>query len=287
MDDLIRLYTSFINTFDGSSCDIFKSAEPLMDKLFDPSLVFITDEGPRDLVWYKAFAEGFASKQGNMAKVTHITSTPSGIQVTIKNTINGNDLDLITYNGTCSKDENGQYKITYFEPVESNNKHIINVGKMIQLVEDCKKEEKVPTLDDSEVSDYLEEEEDPTIILEEEEDPTIIFICKMALLNDKEVDFKYHAQEAMKDIERTEKKKGTESFQIFFSESNDTCHTVERYRDSLAAVKHISNMRKNKHRNAAISTCSKISVLEVYGEASKELKDMLCDEDYLVMYYSV
>jgi len=276
IDELIQLYTSFINSFDGSSCDVFESAEPLMDKLFDPSLVFITDDGQRDLVWYKQFAKDFASKRDNMAKVTHITSTPSGFQVTIQNTINGVELDLITYNGTCSKDENGQYKITYFEPVESNNKHIKNVGKMIQLVEDCKKEEKVPTLDDSEVSNYLEEE-----------DPTIIFICKMVLLNDKEVDFRYHAKEAMKNIERTEKKEGTESFQIFFSESNDTCHTVERYRDSLAAVNHISNMRKNKHRNAAISTCSKISVLEVYGEASKELKDMLCDEDYLVQYYSV
>ena len=52
-------------------------------------------------------------------------------------------------------------------------------------------------------------------------------------------------------------------------------------------MNHISNMRKNKHKNAAISTCSKISVLEVYGEASKELKDMLCDEEYLVQYYSV
>lgn len=278
IDDLIQLYTSFINSFDGSSCDVFESSEPLMDKLFDPSLVFITDDGPRDLQWYKQFAKDFASKQGNMANVTYITSTASGFQVTIQNTINGNELDLIIYNGTCSKDENGQYKITYFEPVESNNKHIKNVGKMIQLVEDCKKEEKVPTLDDSEVSDYQEEEE---------VDQTIIFICKMILLNDKEVDFKYHAEEAMKDIERTEKKEGTESFQIFFSESNDTCHTVERYRDSLAAVKHISNMRKNKHRNAAISTCSKISILEVYGEASKELKDMLCDEDYLVQYYSV
>jgi len=277
MDDLIQLYTTFINSFDGSSCDVFESAEPLMDKLFDPSLVFITDEGPRDLQWYKQFAKDFASKQGNMAKVTHIISTPSGFQVTIQNTINGNELDLITYNGTCSKDENGQYKITYFEPVESNNKHIKNVGKMIQLVEDCKKEENVPTLDDSEVSDYPEEGVDPTII----------FICKMVLLNDKGVDFKYHAQEAMKDIERAEKKEGTESFQTFFSESNDTCHTVERYRDSLAAVNHISNMRKNKHRNAAISICSKISVLEVYGKASKELKDMLSDEEYLVQYYSV
>jgi L-rhamnose mutarotase len=277
IDELIQLYTSFINSFDGSSCDVFESAESLMDKLFDPSLVFITDDGQRDLQWYKQFAKDFASKQGNMAKVTHIQSTSSGFKVTIKNTIDGVALDLITYNGTCSKDENGQYKITHFEPVESNTKHIKNVGKMIQLVEDCKKEEKVPTLDDSEVSDYPEEEVDPTII----------FICKMALLNNKEVDFKYHAQEAMKDVERTEKKEGTESFQIFFSESKDTCHTVERYRDSLAAVKHISNMRKNKHRNAAISTCSKISVLEVYGEASKELKDMLCDEEYLVQYYSV
>ena len=278
IDELIQLYTSFINTFNGSSCDVFIYAEPLMDKLFDPSLVFITDDGQRDLTWYKQFAKDFASKQGNMAKVTHITSTPSGFQVTIQNTINGVELDLITYNGTCSKDENGEYKITYFEPVESNTKHIKNVGKMIQLVEDCKKEENVPTLDDSEVSDYPEEEG---------EDTTIIFICKMTLLNDKEVDFKYHAKEAMKDIERTEKNEGTESFQIFFSESNDTCHTVERYRDSLAAMNHISNMRKNKHRNAAISTCSKISVLEVYGEASKELKDMLCDEEYLVQYYSV
>ena len=277
IDDLIQLYTSFINSFDGSSCDVFESAEPLMDKLFDPSLVFITDDGPRDLQWYKQFAKDFASKQGNMAKVTHITPTQTGIQVTIKNTIDGVELDPITYNGTISKDENAQYKITYFEPIESSIKHIKNVGKMIQLVEDRKKEEKVPTLDDSEVSDYPEEEEDATIV----------FICKMVLLNDKEVDFKYHAQEAMKDIERAEKKEGTESFQIFFAESNDTCHTVERYRDSLAAMNHISNMRKNRHRNAAISTCSKISILEVYGEASKELKDMLCDEDYLVQYYSV
>ena len=149
MNDLIQLYTSFINTFDGSSCDVFESAEPLMDKLFDPSLVFITGDGPRDLKWYKSFAEDFASKQGNMAKVTHIISTQAGIQVTIKNIIDGVELDLITYNGTCSKDENGLYRITYFKPVETNNKHMNNVGKMIQLVEDCKMEEKVPTLDDT------------------------------------------------------------------------------------------------------------------------------------------
>ena len=35
------------------------------------------------------------------------------------------------------------------KPVETNNKHMNNVGKMIQLVEDCKMEEKVPTLDDT------------------------------------------------------------------------------------------------------------------------------------------
>ena len=95
MDDLLKLYSSFINSFDGTP-GAFERAEPIMDKLFDPSLTLITDDGPKDLDWYRSFAKSFATEVGNTAKVTHIKPTPQGIQVTIKNVVAGIELDLIT-----------------------------------------------------------------------------------------------------------------------------------------------------------------------------------------------
>lgn len=267
-DDLLKLYSSFINSFDGTS-GAFERAEPIMDKLFDPSLTIITDDGPKDLDWYRNFAKSFAAEAGNTAKVTHIKPTPQGIQVSIKNVVAGIELDLITFNGTAETDENEQLRITYFEPAgeddtSSKNQHLENVGKMVQLVGDsCESPEG-----------------------KEEEDSEIMFICKMIICSDKFVDFQYHARKAVRKIKSTETE-GTLSFDMYLSESvaRHSCHTVERYRDSSSALEHILNMQKNEDRNAAITQYSQVTVLEVYGRASEELKDLLSKEDYLVQYY--
>lgn len=136
---LLRLYSSFINSFDGSP-NAFANAEPIMDKLFDSALLFMTDEGPKDLVWYRSFAKSFATGSGNKAEVTDIKKTENGIQVIINNTVAGVEIDPITYNGTIVINERGQYKIKHFAPVSiesvANDNNMENVGKMIQLVEE-------------------------------------------------------------------------------------------------------------------------------------------------------
>ena len=38
-DDLLELYTSFINSYDGSS-DAFEKSEPFMNDLFHPDFIF-------------------------------------------------------------------------------------------------------------------------------------------------------------------------------------------------------------------------------------------------------
>jgi hypothetical protein len=137
-DELLELYTSFINSYDGSA-DAFKNSEPIMKELFHPNFTFLTEDGPRDLRWYRDFAESFASRPCSSARVTHIERTDDGIRVTIKNVVAGVELDLITYDGTGAIDEDGKYKICYFEPVkgtEGGGKvtcHMENVGKMVQL----------------------------------------------------------------------------------------------------------------------------------------------------------
>ena len=71
---------------------------------------------------------------------------------------------------------------------------------------------------------------------------------------------------------------------MYFSHNNN-CHTVERFKDSQAAMEHLCNMQKDEDRNMCISELSQISVLEVYGPTSKELKELLDKEDYLVEYH--
>ena len=67
---LLDLFTSFINSFDGSPT-AFATAEPILEKLFDPSFLLVTENGTKDLKWYTAFAKSFA-ESGNVAKVTSI-----------------------------------------------------------------------------------------------------------------------------------------------------------------------------------------------------------------------
>jgi len=137
-DELLELYTSFINSYDGSA-DSFKNSEPFMKELFHPNFTFLTEDGPRDMHWYRDFAESFASRPCSSARVTQIERTEHGIRVTIKNVVAGVELDLITYDGTVAIDEDGKDKICYFEPVkgtEGGGKvtcHMENVGKMVQL----------------------------------------------------------------------------------------------------------------------------------------------------------
>jgi hypothetical protein len=150
VEKLLQSFSSYINSFDGSPY-AFANAEPMISEVFHKDWIFITADGPKDLQWYRSFCKSFA-EHGSKAKVVDFRQTEIGIQVTIKNTINGVEVDPITYDGTAIKDdENGQYKIKYFEPVVTTkdtnnkscsfvkplNKNMINVGKMIQLVADC------------------------------------------------------------------------------------------------------------------------------------------------------
>ena len=151
MSNLLQLYTSFINSLDGSP-DAFATAEPIMDRVFDPSFILnVTDDGQKDLQWYRSFAKSFAT-QRDTAKVTHIkpTNDGNGIQVTIKNVVAGVEIDLITYNGTAKQKENGEYKLTYFEvcqdtPSKTKHQHLENVEKMVRLVEGISEDDD-PTL---------------------------------------------------------------------------------------------------------------------------------------------
>ena len=120
---LLDLYTSFINSFDGSPT-AFATAEPILGQLFDPSFLIVTGDGTKDLKWYTAFAKSFA-ESGNVAKVTSIASindqeclSPAQFQVTIENTVGGVVIDPIVFRGTAVMDKNGEYKITYMKNVE-------------------------------------------------------------------------------------------------------------------------------------------------------------------------
>ena len=144
VEKLLQSFSSYINCFDGSP-HAFANAETIMSEVFHKDWIFLTDDGPKDLQWYRSFCKSFA-EHGSIAKVLNFSQTENGIQVTIENTINGVEVDPITYDGLVSIDENGQYKIKYFEPVTIKNtpsgfgpfdKNLRNVGKMIQLVSDC------------------------------------------------------------------------------------------------------------------------------------------------------
>ena len=137
-DDLLELYTSFINSYDGSA-DAFENSEPFMKDLFHSDFTFLTEDGPRDMRWYRDFAESFASRPGSSARVTHIERTGAGIRVTIVNVVAGVELDPITYDGTAVVGGDGRYRIRYFEPVRGGAKgggasHMENVGRMVARV---------------------------------------------------------------------------------------------------------------------------------------------------------
>lgn len=256
---ILDLYTSFIDSFDGTPI-AYANAEPILNHIFDPSsFLFLTDDGPKDLSWYREFAKSFA-KSGNTATVTYIESTDYGFQVTIKNTVAGVEIDPITYNATVV-DENGTHKITYFVPTgafsedSSANHNMENVGKMVRLVDECA----------------------------DDEEEIIMFICRMKLFDDKVDEFEYHAHQAMKDIESTER--DTISFDILY-DGPFSCHTVELYRNSRAAKQHVLNMQKNEYRNECISEFAEVDVVEVHGNVTKSLKMLLDEEDYDVVFHT-
>lgn len=132
-DELLEIYVSFINSYDGS-VDAFKNSEMFMMDLFHTGFTFLTEEGPKNLQWYRDFAESFASRRGSASRVTHIEWTGvSSIQVTIVNVVAGVELEPITYDGKVVIDEDGKYKICRFEPVRGSASNMENVGKMVQL----------------------------------------------------------------------------------------------------------------------------------------------------------
>jgi hypothetical protein len=136
-DDLLEIYASFIKSYDGSE-DAFKNSEKFMKDLFHPGFTFLTEEGPKNLRWYRDFAISFASRPSSAARVTHLEWTGvSSMQVTILNVVAGVELDPITYNGNVAIDEDGKYKICHFEPVNGGTgggtSNMENVEKMVQL----------------------------------------------------------------------------------------------------------------------------------------------------------
>ena len=229
----------------------------MMDTIFASDFTFVTEDGPKDLAWYRDFAKGFAAGQGNVARVTSIKPTSSGIQVTINNTVAGVVIDPITYNGTTVIDENGKLKLSHFEADTSGDKRPMqNVGKMVALV---------GTAEEGEDSKGL----------------PVIFICKMAVRSDKIDDFQSQARQAVEDMKS---EPGLRSFELYFFGDGSSCHTVENYKHSQAAIEHLQHMQRNKHRNEAIAMF-KVTQLEVYGAACEDLKALLDGEDYGVTYF--
>ena len=135
-DDLLEIYASFINSYDGSE-DAFKNSEKFMKDLFHPGFTLLTKEGPKNLRWYRDFAISFASRPSSAARVTHLEWTGvSSMQVTILNVVAGVELDPITYDGKVVIDEDGKFKIRRFEPFRGSTSNMENVGIMVQLATD-------------------------------------------------------------------------------------------------------------------------------------------------------
>ncbi len=107
-----------------------------------------------------------------------------------------------------------------------------NVGKMLRLVDECTDNE------------------------------AIMFICRFEIVKGKIEELKHHAHQAMKDIV---------SFNILYDDPT-TCHTVELYRNSRAAMTHILNMQNSQHAVDCITEIANINMLEVHGQVSKSLK---------------
>jgi quinol monooxygenase YgiN len=274
-DELMQLYSSFINAFDGTT-SAFANAKPIMNEVFHSDFTLMTDDGPKDLQWYRDdFAKSFA-EYGNKAEVKHIQRNENGIGVAIQNTVEGVELGLIYFQGTIIVDEAaGRSKMIHFAPVpiaEANPwsppvNNMKGVADLIQRISDCERFSFV------------------NHTCAEADDANIFFVCKQIIHPGKLDSFRSHAQQAIVAIKASEAD-GTLSFRMHFSSDHgeDQCTIKERYRDSAAAEQHIRNMRQNEHRNAAITECAKIISLEVYGPASAELKELLKAEDYSVAY---
>jgi len=149
VEKLLQSFSSFINSLDGTP-HAFANAEQIIEDVFHKEWLFLTNDGLKDLQWYRRFCKYFA-EQGSIAKVLCFRQLQKennniGIQVTIVNTVNGLEIDPITYDGRVVIDKNGLYKIRYFAPVTINkirnvvvepfDKNMRNVGRMIKLVAD-------------------------------------------------------------------------------------------------------------------------------------------------------
>ena len=119
-DPLIEKYVSFIDSFDGRS-DAFDRAEPIMAKLFHPDVRFHMDHGIKDLQWYADFASSFA-EQGHRARVVQARRIDdASMEVSILNTIDGVDMDLIWYRaGVGIEPITGQSVLVDFAPMTTD-----------------------------------------------------------------------------------------------------------------------------------------------------------------------
>ena len=116
-DPLIDKYVAFIDSFDGRP-DAFERAEPIMAELFHPDVKFHMADGIHDLRWYAAFARSFA-EQGHRARVVHARRIDdASMEVSILNTIDGVDMDLIWYRAGIGIDPiSGENVLIDFAPM--------------------------------------------------------------------------------------------------------------------------------------------------------------------------
>ena len=271
-DPLIDRYVSFIDSFDGSS-DAFERAEPIMAKVFHPDVKFHMDHGIHDLQWYADFAKSFA-EQGHSARVVHARRIDdASMEVSIRNTIDGVDMDLIWYRAGVGIDPiSGESVLVDFAPMTT----AADVEGCSELVRHVAERDGGNA---SNVQDACASGDD------------IYFVCKHILRRNRRESFEHHARKVVSDMNGSRGDDGTLSFQMYFpTDSGDdvdqsTCHLIEHYRNSTAAAAHVRSMRKNQDRNKAINDCADIECLEVYGAASVELKEVLKEETYPVVYF--
>jgi len=129
-DPLIDRYVSFIDSFDGRS-DAFERAEPIIAQLFHPGVKFHMADDIHDLRWYTDFARSFA-EQGHSARVVQARRIEdASMEVSILNTIDGVDMDLIWYRAVIGIDPiSGESVLVDFAPMTT----AADVGGCSELV---------------------------------------------------------------------------------------------------------------------------------------------------------
>lgn len=97
------------------------------------------------------------------------------------------------------------------------------------------------------------------------------WIARFSIEAGKSNEFGELAQEYCKVVETNES--GTKSYQWYLNDEQTECVVTEWYNNSEAGIAHVGNVSKQLFPK--LLKISKITGLEVYGNPSKELEDML------------